>query len=110
MQAKVLAAALSKTRSEHWLVLVQLPPLLPETSSQQPAQPHHKQKLPMRAEPQLGRWAETVLLPPFHKFWRYSSVPVLRTLGWGCPAQSSYRLPVTRRDLHSPGRWRAFTC
>lgn len=28
MQAKVLAAALSKTRSEHWLVLVQLPPLL----------------------------------------------------------------------------------
>lgn len=53
----------------------------PETSSQQPAQPHHKQKLPMRTEPQLGRWAETVLVPPFHKFWGYSSVPVLRDSG-----------------------------
>lgn len=61
MQAK--AAAPSKTGPEHWLMLVQLPLCWPETSSHQPAQPHHKQKIPMGTEAQLKRWAETVLLP-----------------------------------------------
>lgn len=55
-QAKVLAAALSKTGPEHWLVLVQLPFCWPETSSHQPAQPSPpKQNIPMGTESQLGR-------------------------------------------------------
>lgn len=91
MQAKVLAAAPSKTGPEHWLVLVQLPLLardqLPPSCS----------ALPQAKNPQNPSWGDGQRLCsflPFHKFWGYSSVPVLRdSVDWRCPAQSSHRLP-----------------